>query len=45
VLFFVYFVYFKYLGRDDMGIQRGNGAREMGKREKVLGKGDRNSEV
>ena len=29
----------RYLGRDEMGIQRYNGAREMEKREKVFGKG------
>jgi hypothetical protein len=32
----VYFVYSKYLGRDEMRIQRYNGAREMGKREHAL---------
>ena len=39
IVYVVYFVYSKHLGRDEMGIQRYNGAREMEKREKVFGKG------
>ena len=35
---YVYFVYYKYLGRGKMGIQRYNGKGKTGKREKYLGR-------